>query len=136
MKKKDFRPKPGSPLIDAGEIIPGITESYKGKAPDIGAYEHGEWRWVPGYFNRIWLIPAEEGLKLLLTLPVLEKVHVEVASEKLIFTPEDWHKPRIVDTGNSSEVVVKVSKFGLEMKIDPVVLDPIWGRKFSFRTIP
>ncbi|QHW30459.1 hypothetical protein GZH47_06095 [Paenibacillus rhizovicinus] len=28
-----------SPAIDAGAVIPGVTNSYNGSAPDIGAYE-------------------------------------------------------------------------------------------------
>jgi len=44
----DFRPRPGSPLIDAGRIIPGFTDGYRGKAPDIGAYEYGGERWLAG----------------------------------------------------------------------------------------
>ena len=44
----DFRPKQGSPLIDAGRVIPGFTDGYKGKAPDIGAYESGAGPWKPG----------------------------------------------------------------------------------------
>jgi hypothetical protein len=38
----DFTPAPGSPLIDAGTHIPGFTDGFKGKAPDIGACEAGE----------------------------------------------------------------------------------------------
>jgi hypothetical protein len=44
----DLRPAPGSPLIDAGRIVPGITNEYHGKAPDVGAYEAGGERWVAG----------------------------------------------------------------------------------------
>jgi hypothetical protein len=44
----DFRPKEGSPLVDAGRIIPGLTEDYQGSAPDIGAYENGGEKWIPG----------------------------------------------------------------------------------------
>jgi len=44
----DFRPKPNSPLIDAGKSLPGFTEGHHGNAPDIGAYEHGGDRWIPG----------------------------------------------------------------------------------------
>ena len=44
----DFRPREGSPLVDAGRIIEGITDAYQGKAPDIGAYEHGGEDWKPG----------------------------------------------------------------------------------------
>lgn len=46
--KYDFRLKPGSPCIDAGKVIPGITDGYSGSAPDIGAYEYNVTEWVPG----------------------------------------------------------------------------------------
>ena len=46
--KRDFRPQKGSPLIDAGREIPGVTDGFKGKAPDIGAYEFGGANWKPG----------------------------------------------------------------------------------------
>jgi hypothetical protein len=46
----DFRPRPGSDLVDAGKIIPGYTDGYIGQAPDIGAYEFGDTTyWIPGY---------------------------------------------------------------------------------------
>lgn len=48
LKRLDFRPKASSHLIDAGKFIPGVTEGFKGKAPDIGAYEYGGKWWVPG----------------------------------------------------------------------------------------
>ena len=44
----DLRPAPSSPLIDAGRLVPGITNEYHGKAPDVGAYEAGGERWVAG----------------------------------------------------------------------------------------
>jgi len=31
----------GSPMIDKGAVVPGITDGYVGAAPDIGAYEWG-----------------------------------------------------------------------------------------------
>ena len=34
---------------DKGTVIPGITDGYKGEAPDIGAYEYGEEPWKPGH---------------------------------------------------------------------------------------
>lgn len=34
-----FQLKKGSPAIDAGLIIPGTTDNFKGDAPDLGAYE-------------------------------------------------------------------------------------------------
>ena len=47
-KNMDFRPRKDSPLIDAGREIPGFTDNYHGKAPDIGAYEYGGKQWKPG----------------------------------------------------------------------------------------
>ncbi|VGO16317.1 hypothetical protein PDESU_04908 [Pontiella desulfatans] len=45
----DFRPKPGSDLVDAGTVVPGITDGYVGAAPDIGAYESGAANyWIAG----------------------------------------------------------------------------------------
>ena len=44
----DFRPAQGSPLIGAGVVIPGCTDGFKGAAPDLGAYQSGGERWVPG----------------------------------------------------------------------------------------
>ena len=52
----DFRPKSGSPLIDAGVIFPPYTSAdnnvnqagFQGAAPDIGAMEHGQPAWTAG----------------------------------------------------------------------------------------
>lgn len=38
----DFRLKPGSAAVDAGVEIPGITDGFTGRAPDLGAYESGK----------------------------------------------------------------------------------------------
>jgi len=48
-EKFDFRPQDGSKLIDGGIAMPGLTDSFEGEAPDIGAYEHGGINWRPGY---------------------------------------------------------------------------------------
>ena len=37
----DLRLKAGSPAIDRGIVIPNIVENCNGKAPDLGALEHG-----------------------------------------------------------------------------------------------
>jgi hypothetical protein len=44
----DFRPRADSPLIDAGKVIPGFTDGFRGTAPDIGAYEFGGENWRAG----------------------------------------------------------------------------------------
>jgi hypothetical protein len=35
----DFRLKPGSRPVDAGMVLPSITDDFTGRAPDLGAYE-------------------------------------------------------------------------------------------------
>jgi len=47
----DFRLRPGSAAIDAGEELPSITDGFTGKAPDLGAYELGVA--VPHYGPRV-----------------------------------------------------------------------------------
>jgi hypothetical protein len=47
--KRDFTLQPDSPCIDVGIEIPGVTDGFKGKAPEIGAYEYGGEKWVPGH---------------------------------------------------------------------------------------
>ncbi len=37
----DLRLKPKSVAVDAGLVLPGITDNFSGKAPDLGAYEYG-----------------------------------------------------------------------------------------------
>ena len=44
----DFRPKPESTLVNSGVPIPGYTDGFKGKSPDLGAYESQGERWVAG----------------------------------------------------------------------------------------
>jgi len=41
-KVQDLRLSRDSEAIDRGVILPGINDGYKGKAPDLGAYEFGQ----------------------------------------------------------------------------------------------
>ncbi len=41
-------PTEGSAAVDAGVVIPGITDGFVGAAPDLGAYERGRPLWRPG----------------------------------------------------------------------------------------
>lgn len=54
----DFRLKPGSRAVDAGELIPTVNDNFTGRAPDLGALEVGKpqphygprWlKWQPFY---------------------------------------------------------------------------------------
>lgn len=38
----DFRLRPGSGAIDRGTVLPGITDGFTGRAPDLGALEYGQ----------------------------------------------------------------------------------------------
>ena len=38
----DPRLREGSKAIDAGRVIPNITDGFRGQAPDLGAIEHGD----------------------------------------------------------------------------------------------
>jgi len=55
----DYSLQAGSPAIDKGVVVPGITESFQGAAPDLGAYEFGEPRWVAGadWQEQPWVYP-------------------------------------------------------------------------------
>jgi len=44
--KLDFRLKEGTPGIDKGVLIPGVSANFKGAAPDMGALEAGGENWV------------------------------------------------------------------------------------------
>ena len=44
----DGMPTLGSGAVDAGVVIPGITDGFVGAAPDLGAYERGGTLWRPG----------------------------------------------------------------------------------------
>lgn len=44
----EFDLRAGSPAVDQGETISGVTDGYKGSAPDLGAYEYGAVKWAAG----------------------------------------------------------------------------------------
>ena len=103
----DFRPRGDSPLVDAGRAVEGITAPFEGKAPDIGAYEHGGDHWLPGHRNGVCLSRSDVGLQIRLLLPVLEeiKVRAEAVGTKptaLSFTPGNWHVPRALSRAISA----------------------------------
>ena len=48
----DFSLKQGSAAVDKGVMLPNITDGFKGKAPDLGAYEFGST--PPHYGPEVW----------------------------------------------------------------------------------
>jgi len=155
----DFRPQPGSPLIDAGREIAGFTDGFTDKAPDIGAYEYGGERWVPGYRNMLCVLPGEEmstragkaQVRVLLGMPPLEPVSVTVAGQgagvratpgRLTFTAENWSRTKVVTllSGRAASGLPRVSFTIPAVDFDEVIdasnIDPLWGAKLPFRSIP
>ena len=130
----DFRPRPDSPLIDAGQFIPGITDKFCGLAPDIGAYEYGQEYWIPGHQNLLWIIPNERKneIKVLLAMPIMETVTVCFLGTKkhLKFTPENWMKPYKVQTEKS--FVIEIPEVNFSKKINLEAMDSFWGKKIPF----
>jgi hypothetical protein len=45
---RDFQLQAASPAINAGLVIPGITDGFNGSAPDLGAFERGVAPWQAG----------------------------------------------------------------------------------------
>jgi len=147
--QRDFRPRAGSPLIDAGRPIEGVTDGFKGKAPDIGAYEHGMPRWVPGYRNYLWVLSGEKPatIDVLLAMPVVEPVVVSVAAgagttrvepAKLKFTVDNWMQPQTVAVhGKAAKLPVRfvIAHFDFDETLDAAAVDRINGEKRPFRTI-
>jgi len=54
----DFRLRPHSAAVDAGTVLPTITDGFTGKAPDLGAYELG--KPIPHYGPRVWPVGSRK----------------------------------------------------------------------------
>jgi hypothetical protein len=54
----DLRLAPGSAAVDAGQVLPGLNDRFKGRGPDLGAYELGDP--LPHYGPRPAPDPARE----------------------------------------------------------------------------
>jgi len=48
--------------IDKGVVIPGYVDTYKGAAPDLGAFEYGDTPWVagPDWAEVAWVYPPPD----------------------------------------------------------------------------
>jgi len=57
MVNGDFRLRSNSPCIDQGKALEGLTQSYEGSAPDIGAYEGDKLVEGPPF---VWMDPGEK----------------------------------------------------------------------------
>lgn len=61
----NFRLQASSPAINAGVVIPGITDGYIGTKPDIGAYEYGGTDWRAGHNFTLPPDPVFENVSVL-----------------------------------------------------------------------
>lgn len=122
---RDYRLDKASKAIDAGRVIPGITDGFTGKAPDIGAYENGGESWTAGCdFNN----PPNPVLKMVDT-PYMQKLK-NSTFERINFCPYDSNTlGEWIPTDNKT-AVVKLDSFpggnysktglhGLELKSGP-----------------
>jgi len=50
--RQKFQLLPGASAVDAGLVVPGVTDGYAGSAPDLGAYEQGAPPWTAGVDSR------------------------------------------------------------------------------------
>lgn len=140
----DFRPKEGSPLIDQGRIIPGITDGYKGIAPDIGAYEYDGEFWIPGYKNSMFVSTKRMNLrtnetavlKVALSMPPLKIIEIKaeagvegvsvVDGSVLKFTPRNWMKPQNITISakeGKGSMHINLSADGMDMVVLPIVVE-------------
>jgi hypothetical protein len=103
----DFRPAPGSPLIDAG-IAPDALRgelSFAGKAPDIGAYEAGTEPWLPGHHNGMRRIIGDTGQSVCLLMPVQKATEIQCLDDagavraRLRFDEQTWMVPQALPAG-------------------------------------
>jgi hypothetical protein len=116
----DFRPKAGSPLVDAGKTIPGITDGFVGKAPDIGAYELGGPLWKPGHQNTLWVSEpdADGAFRVALAMPPTGPVSVSITAENnaavlasIRFDEKNWMIPqKVVLHGKGRYIITAESK--------------------------
>ncbi len=107
---RDFRPKPNSVLIDAGTVINGITQSYEGAAPDIGAYEYGGDFWSAG---TDWNVSTKFGNTWTLHTNIAPKIDSVVTADDnssvIVYFNEN------VYSGIENQGALEVSDFALSL---------------------
>ena len=133
----DFRPRADSPLVDAGRAVLGITPEFVGKAPDIGAYEFGDERWLPGHRNGIFLTDSPNGLLACLDLPIFVPVEVRLRQEKkpvgrLRFTPTNWANPQPLPVASRDGLVFETDEWGTATASAPPADVAIWYAHIQF----
>jgi len=127
---RDYSLRTGSPAIDKGVVIPSWVETFKGTAPDLGAYEFGEPRWTAGtdWQEQQWAYPppassAIAGRPAMLSgnpfQPKLAKVHTGLTIAAAVGKPYvvAIHGPngkiiRIVSAPHGGRTMLTASSLG------------------------
>lgn len=128
----DFRPAPGSPLIDAGRAVEGITAPFTGKAPDIGAYESDVEPWLPGHHNGVELSRGVDGVRTRLTMPITAPVRVAVQpGGTLTFTETNWdHAVKL--PGNATRVRFSTDAWGATDEVELSAVKDLTAVRVTF----
>ncbi len=84
----DFRLQTNAPAIDAGVIIPGITDGYAGSAPDLGAYESGGLPWNAGVGSRPLLAVAGQGNSNLMLMVSPDAAYYQLYATTNLASPQ------------------------------------------------
>jgi len=142
---RDFRPQAGSPLVDTAKPIAGITDGYKGRAPDVGAYESGGKRWLPGCYNALWISAPQQHadgtftIRVALRMPPTEPVFLAVTSAKskvnpnrLTFTPINWMNVQNVTLSGNKNVQFFDKHLGSAKTSDIGAIDAQAGQVVPF----
>jgi len=153
----DFRPRPDSPLVDAGTPVTGLDArvrsaaesagmairlpeitglSGRGRedAPDVGAYEHGEESWTAGHHNRLHVRKARSGAaRICLEMPPLEPLEVTLGGVATTFTPENWMLPQeVAPEPDGLKAEAKIPR----ARIESDQVEPQGGRTITFIPLP
>lgn len=129
---KDGYPTAGSAAIDAGIELAGITDGFKGKAPDLGAYEFGGPRWTAGASWKDPDAPTAPARNLAYTpsAPITEKnmimnglvLWLDAADAKTMDAAADGTVTAWRDKGPAKRVALPVAQAGA-VKVVPAGLN-------------
>lgn len=105
-------PTAGSGAIDAGLVMPGITDGFHGKAPDIGAYEFGGKYWTAGADWKDAAATASPPMNLQFTpRPPLDEAHMITEGLQLWLDAAD---PRSIERDASNRLRRWKDKSGMD----------------------
>lgn len=123
---RDYHLQKGSPAIDTGQIISGITDGYVGSAPNMGAYEYGGSNWGPPGCNFNGCSPPADSGSNLVNNPGFES--------GALSSWTTWDNARVaVTTSTFHSGAYAVRLTGADMGVEQVLsgLTPNTTYKFS-----